>query len=43
LFQPLEQLVQSGEVIDSSEGIEVALGGFVGDLGPARQVGDASA
>jgi hypothetical protein len=35
LFQPLEQLVEGGGVVDRSESIQIPCCGFVGELGSA--------
>jgi hypothetical protein len=43
LFQTLEQLVQGGGVVDSGESVEIACCGFVGELGPAVEVGNSPA
>jgi hypothetical protein len=35
LFQPLEQLVEGGGVVDRSESVQIACCGLVGELGSA--------
>ena len=35
LFQPLEQLVEGGGVVDRSESVQIACCGIVGELGSA--------
>ena len=43
LFQSLEQFVERDGVVDGGESIEIARGGFMGNLGSAVEVGNAPA
>ncbi|PYY12292.1 MAG: hypothetical protein DMG69_01735 [Acidobacteria bacterium] len=43
MFQSLEQFVERGGVVDGGESIEIARGGFMGNLGSAVEVGNAPA